>query len=244
MNQIIYGVGRAIIADHVDPTKIIAFTDLQDLSVESSSSKEDITAGNKAFPIASFPKDQSLKISATNATFDSALMEYLDGAGVAKGATLVRDVLDVAIPADGVVTLPETIVGDVYVSGFTKSATTATAGQFTVSDNEVTFAVADAGKEVAIVYSFNTGAEAVEYSVKAGATSKPFRLDYIFPIYDKNSEHVANGHITLFKAQCTSGFKIDTKHMTAFAPKFDAEARDAKRADGKLWSFVVNKVNA
>ena len=42
--KIIYGVGQAVLRKFADKSKIIGYTDLQDLSFESSFSKEDITS--------------------------------------------------------------------------------------------------------------------------------------------------------------------------------------------------------
>ena len=72
--------------------------------------------------------------------------------------------------------------------------------------------------------------------------AKPFEAVYIFDIYDEDTQIVAKGTITIFKAQCTSGLKLDMQHQTAFAPEFSFSARDAKRADKKLWDFTVEEV--
>ena len=103
--QIIYGIGRAVLRDFTDKKKIIDYTDLQDVSFESSYSKEDITGGNKLFPIASFKKDTAVKVSATNATFHPEMIEYMDGATTKVGSAQMMDIKEVLIPADGVVTL-------------------------------------------------------------------------------------------------------------------------------------------
>lgn len=245
--QIIHGIGKLVMRDFRDPKTIIGFTDLQDLSVESSSSKDDITGGNKMFPIASFKKDQALKISGTNASFDYGLMTYLDGADKTVGVIPMTDVIEVRIPDSGTIMLPNTpVVDSVVITGYTTAAdklTVATKKFFAdPATKELTFAVDDAGESVVIVYQYNSSETAVEYSITEVTMSKPFSCEYVFPIYDEDTQIIAHGMIKIYKAQCSTGFKLDAKHQSAYAPKFEAEAKDAQRIDKKMWSFFIDGV--
>ena len=238
--QIIHGIGKAVLRDFKDTSKIISMTNMQDLSLESGYSTDDITGGNKMFPIASFKQDQTLNCSVTNATFDSGLIEYMDGADVATAAkATLSDVMEVAIPEELTIEL-EVAPTNVFVKGFAK-ADAAAKGKFAVSGKTVTFAEEDKGTVVELVYDYES-TTATEYSVTQKSMSKPFVFDYIFPIYDEDTQITHKGLIKIYKAQCTSGFNINPQHRTAFAPKFEFSARDAKRADGKLWSFFIDGV--
>lgn len=242
--QIIYGIGRAVLRDFTDKTKIIDYTDLQDASFESSYSKEDITGGNKLFPIASFKKDTAVKVSATNATFHPEMIEYMDGATTTVGAAQMMDIKEVLIPANGVVTLDyKPVDGTVLVKGF-KADTTPAAGKFVVApaSKTVTFATADAGKSTVILYEYMGSTSTTNYSITQASMSKPFEFDYLFDIYDDNSQITHKGLIKVYKMQTTSGFSIDPKHQSAVAPKFEAEAKDPLRADGHLWDFFIDGV--
>lgn len=237
MSKILYGVGRLILQDFYDDSKVFGYTDLQKLSVESTYSLEPITGGNRMFPMASFPKDKSVKISAENATFNPEFIEYLDGATVSKGSVVLTDIIEVAIPDDGVITLDVAPV-NVYVEGF-KPATAAepTKGEFKVTeaDKQVKFAVADKGTVVKVVYDYNSGAETVSYAVTEKSISKPFKAIYVMDVYDEDSVLKAKHIVKIFKAQCTSGTKFDCSHQTPVAQTFEAEARDPKRADKQLF---------
>ena len=242
--QIIYGIGRAVLRDFTDKTKIIDYTDLQDASFESSYSKDDITGGNKLFPIASFKKDTAVKVSATNATFHPEMIEYMDGATTTVGAAQMMDIKEVLIPANGVVTLDyKPVDGTVLVKGF-KADTTSAAGKFVVApaSKTVTFATADAGKSIVILYEYMGSTSTTNYSITQASMSKPFEFDYLFDIYDDNSQITHKGLIKVYKMQTTSGFSIDPKHQSAVAPKFEAEAKDPLRADGHLWDFFIDGV--
>lgn len=244
MKQIIYGIGKAVLRDFKDPSKIIGFTDLQDLSFESSYSTDPITGGNKMFPIASFKKDTAVKVSATNAVFNPEMIEYMDGAKTEKKAAQLPDLKEVLIPADGVVVLDnKPVEGSIVVNGF-ESAEMAAAGKFTAAaeTKTVTFAAADAGKQVVIFYEYMGSANTTAYSVSQDSMSKPFELDYMFDVYDEDTQITHKCVIKVYKMQTTSGFTIDPKHQSPVAPKFDAEGRDAMRPDGHFWDFYIDDV--
>lgn len=241
MKCILHGVGRLILKDYTDKTKVIAHSDLQQFTLESTYSADDITGGNKLFPIASFKKDQALNCTAKDATFNDGIIKYLDGGDVKTGAVTLTDFLEVTIPDDGVVDLGVT-PSNVSIDGFTKTDSEVTKGNFKLDTTKVTFASQDAGQTVTIVYDYQSGADAKQTSITQKSMAKPFEAVYIFDIYDEDTQIVAKGTITIFKAQCTSGLKLDMQHQTAFAPEFSFSARDAKRADKKLWDFTVEEV--
>lgn len=242
--QLIHGIGRLILKDFKEPSKIIAFSDLQNFSVQSNFSSDDITGGNKLFPIASFKKEQTLECSATNATFDAGIIPYLDGGDLTTGAVKLTDFIEVAIPEDGIINLPETPI-TITVPGWEASEGAASAGtyKFTANEKTVEFAKDDAGKVVTVVYEYNTSASATQYGITQKSMNKPFVAIYNFDIYDEDTQITHKGSIVVYKAQCTSGLKLDLAHQTAFAPQFTFQARDAKRQDGKLWDFTIDGVS-
>lgn len=242
---ILHGVGRLILKDFADPTKFIAYSNLQQFTLESTFSADDITGGNKMFPIASFKTECALNCTARDAMFDSGIFPYLDGGEASTGAVTMTDFVEVTIPANGEVTLSVETPTNVTVSGMTKADSGASlqTGQFFPESNTVKFATADAGKAVVIVYEYQSGANASNYGVTEKSMSKPFTAIYNFDVYDEDTQIVGHGSITVFKAQCTSGLNIDMSHQTAFAPEFSFSARDAKRADGKLWDFTFDEVS-
>lgn len=245
--KIIYGVGQAVLRKFADKSKIIGYTDLQDLSFESSFSKEDITGGNKLFPIASFKKDSSVKVSATNATFNSEMVSWMDGATESvAGATTFPKLKEAVIVAGEGIVLDETpIEGSVVINGFTAAtAAPTTAGQFKVDavTKTITFADADAGKSIVIFYEYKSSAKTVGYTVTNGSLSTPFEFDYMFPVYDENTSVTHQCVIKVYKMTTTSGFSIDPKHQSPVAPKFEAEAKDPQRSDGHFWDFYIDEI--
>lgn len=246
MKQILHGVGRLILKDFADPTKVIAYSNLQQFTLESTFSADDITGGNKMFPIASFKTEQALNCTAKDATFDAGIIPYLDGGESKTGAVTLTDFVEVAIPSNKTVTLPVETPTSVTVSGFTKGSGEATEGQYIWegSGKTITFADADVGKTVTVLYEYQSSANATQYGITQKSMSKPFVAIYNFDIYDEDTQITHKGSITVYKAQCTSGLNLDMSHQTAFAPEFSFSARDAKREDGKLWDFTIDSVTA
>lgn len=241
---ILHGVGRLILKDFTDPTKVIAYSNLQQFTLESTFSADDITGGNKMFPIASFKTECALNCTARDAMFDAGIFPYLDGGEASTGAVTMTDFVEVTIPEGASVTLSEETPTNVTVSGMTKaSGASPEEGQFSVTTNTVTFNEGDVGKVVTIVYDYQSGASATSYGVTEKSMSKPFTAIYNFDVYNEDTQIVGKGSITVYKAQCTSGLNVDMSHQTAFAPEFSFSARDAKRADGKLWDFTIDEVS-
>ena len=169
----------------------------------------------------------------------------MDGAATQVGAPQMMDIKEVLIPANGVVTLDyKPVNGTVLVKGFESTETTPAAGKFVVASasKTVTFATADANKSIVILYEYMGSTSTTNYSITQASMSKPFEFDYLFDIYDDNSQITHKGLIKVYKMQTTSGFSIDPKHQSAVAPKFEAEAKDPLRADGHLWDFFIDGV--
>ena len=112
MKKIFYGVGQGIMRDFRDKKKLITLCDMQDLTIESSASQEDVTGGDKITPIASFDKEKEVKISATNATFEERMMDYLEGADQTVGTVVFPGIMELTIDETAKVVLEDT--PDVY----------------------------------------------------------------------------------------------------------------------------------
>lgn len=241
---ILHGVGRLILKDYIDPTKVIACSNLQQFSLESTFSTDDITGGNKMFPIASFKTESALNCTAKDAMFDSGIFPYLDGGETKTGAVTLTDFKEITIPASKEVTLPAETPSNIVVDGFKLGSAKESlkAGEYFVETNKVTFADEDKGKTTTIVYDYESTANANQTSITEKSMSKPFVAIYNFDVYDEDAQIVGKGSITVYKAQCTSGLKLDMSHQAAFAPEFTFSARDPKREDGKLWNFTVDPI--
>lgn len=243
MKQILFGVGNAVLKDYTDPTKILALTKLKDVAIYFSGEEEPITGGDGILPIAYFPRDKAIQVTATNALFDIKMLEATQGTESATGSVAMTEFIDVEIPADGIVQLdyiPND--GTVAIDGFEEVDITPTAGKFQVVDDTLVFAVADAGKAVVGVYERPSSTSATTVSGKLDVFAKPFVFIHRIPIYDENTTIVAQGQLTVYKAKSDSSFEFNYQSKTAYAPRLVLNALDAKRSDKKLWDFTIDPV--
>lgn len=248
VTQIIWGIGKGILADFTDASKLIAFANMQDLTVTSSASEEDITGGNKQFPIASFPTDKEITVSVTNSDFDTSMIEYSDGATHTEkttGQPNMKYYYEFLIPATGAVTLPKTPVTDsVKIIGFTEAESAPTTGEFSYTGTALTFAVADAGMLAKVLFEYLPTTQVDVYEMFETSIAKPFAFTYLFPVYDTDNNIVANGQLEIYKAKMTTGANFEWSHRTASAPTFEAKALDPQRPDKKLWDIKYEEVTA
>lgn len=247
MNQILYGVGKAVVKDYVDKKKVIALAKLKDLNINFSGNEEAVSGGDSPYPITYFPKDKAISVTATNALFDIKLMGVTQGTSVTKGAVEFTEFIEADIPADGVVKLDfSPKAGSVLITDYTEVDTEASVatGKFyvDVTNKEVVFAVADAGKSVDGIYTRTSSANAETISGTKDTFAKPFEFTHRIPVYNDNNTIVGQGQLVIYKAKATNSFDMGLQPQQAFAPKLELKALDPKRPDGKLWDFTIEPV--
>ncbi|WP_270324972.1 hypothetical protein [[Eubacterium] hominis] len=237
MSKYRFGVCDVILRELIDRSNVHIFNELQKAAFESSFSAENVTGGNRMFPLTSWPKDKSVKLTFDNAACDVNMIHLTEGAITSKASKTLMKIMEVLIPTDGVITLDE-VPTEVLVEGFkVATADTPAKGEFKLgtADKTVTFAPADAGTSVKLVYSYNSGADSVTNTITEGTKGVPFEAFINENIYNENNEVVGTHNIHVYKMQCTTGTKIDTSHQTPTVESFEAEARDPKRTDKALW---------
>lgn len=245
MKKIFYGIGQGVMRDFRDRKKIITLCDMQDLTIESTSSQESVTGGNKMTSIADFDKEKEIKISATNATFEDNIMPYLDGFEEKTGVAVFPAVMELTIDSSMAIVLDDSpIEGSVIVNGFkaVQGDAELAKGEYKVStaEKKITFSSEDVGSDVVVFYEYNSSANTVNYGAKQGSMKKPFEFVYKQPLYDEDSQVAGTMVIVIYKARTTSGFSIEPKHLTPYAPKFEAKALDPKRSDKKVWDCFID----
>lgn len=246
--QILYGVGHSILRQFTDETKIVALSQLKNVTVTATATDDKLYAADNPYPLATFQKDKAITITADESTFTLDLLNVTQGSSTVVGKVNFTEVETFIIPADGSVTISATpIANSVIVKGFTKAADLAAiaAGQYFPDTTEATlihFATADAGKYAEIVYEYESSATAETMTVYKDSFSKPFKFIHRVPIYDDNTQIIAKGQLVIYKAQAKNNFDFNLSHQTAFAPKLNLEALDPKRPDKKLWDFTIDYI--
>jgi len=245
MKQILYGVGKSLLKKYTDPTKIIAMSELKDLTVQFSGDEEEVTGGDGLYPLAYFPKAKSITISATNATFDIGMLEMSQNTVSSTGAVEMTEIFNYEIPSGGVVELEhEPNVNSIVVNGYTAytGSNPIPAGQYKADIDSITFSTEDIGKEITGYYERQTSSKATSVAGLKDGMSQTAIFIHRIPIYDDNTTIVGQGQLTIFKCKSDGNFEFNFAEKTAYAPKFSLKALDPKRADKKLWDFVIDPV--
>lgn len=247
MKQILYGVGKSVLKDFKDPKQIVALSKLKDVAINFSGEEEPVVGGDSPYPIAFFPKDKAITVTATNALFSMKMLNVTQGATITKGSVAMTEFLDGAIPSDGDYVLGfAPIAGSVVVDGFTEVATEVevATGKFFVDilNKTIVFAVTDAGQEVDGVYERMSSANAETMSIMKDTLAKPHVFIHRIPVYDDNNTVVGQGQLIIYKAKANNNFEFALQPQTAFAPKLELQALDPKRQDQKLWDFTIDPV--
>lgn len=250
MKQILYGVGKSVLQDFADPTSIVALSKLKDLTVNFSGEEEPVTGGDSPYPIAYFPKNKEITVTATNSLFSMKTVNVTQGANITIGAVSMTEFIEGTIPADGILSLGDNtpVVSTTIIDGYTEvsDALSLETGKFFVdiSGKAVKFDEVDAGKEIEGVYKRTSAATAQTITVYKETLAKPFIFTHRIPVYDDNNAIVAQGQLIIYKAKANNNFEFGLAPQTAFAPKLELKAVDARRADGKLWDFTMEEVSA
>lgn len=247
MKQILYGVGKSILKDFVDPTKVLGLSKLKDVSVAMSGSEEEVTGGDSPYAITTFPKDKSVTIKATNALFSMKMLNATQGTEVIKGQVNFHEVIDFLIPADGIASVEHTPIAETTtIDGFVRvdDVVDLATGKFYVdtTNSVIKFDTSDAGKDAEGVYQWQSSSNAETLSVLKDSVAKPFTFIHRIPVYDDNSKKVAEGQLIVYKAKSKGDFNFNFAPQTAFAPELELTALDPKRPDKKLWDFTIDHI--
>lgn len=238
--SIIYGIGEAVLTDLKDPNKIIGFSKLQNLTIDMSAETDEVRGGDDPYPITEFPRTNNITITAQDALFDIDYMALSQGTKYEKKASVdMTEFLNVVIPADGIVELPEAPVeGSVVIKGFEKADQPAK-GKFAVEGKKITFHADNANDSINGIYKVKRTEGVKSVAGLKGKFPKPFKFTHRVPIYNDENQIVQQMELTIFKCKSDSNFNFDLAQQQAYAPQVSLKALDPKRADKKLWDIVL-----
>lgn len=238
--SIIYGIGEAVLTDLKDPNKIIGFSKLQNLTIDMSSETDEVRGGDDPYPITEFPRTNNITITAQDALFDIDYMALSQGTKYESKASVdMTEFLNIVIPADGIVELPEAPVeGSVVIKGFEKADQPAK-GKFAVEGKKITFHKDNANDSINGIYKVKRTEGVKSVAGLKGKFPKPFKFTHRVPIYNDENQIVQQMELTIFKCKSDSNFNFDLAQQQAYAPQVSLKALDPKRPDKKLWDIVL-----
>lgn len=237
-NFFIEGSGKAIITSDKGGLELIH---LQDMSLELSSTMENIYGGESNFSLYSYQSERSGKVTFTNASMNIDILSLSQGVGLDPKAVLFGDAT-VTTDTDGKFTITLTGTGsqiDWTSVVVTKDSDGTRLNLESGSGTEGSVGSSNANTKVNVFYTYVTSTNAVGTSMFT--TSVP---GYVTLYHKSKAMKQKNGRIiriftTIFRARSDGSLTIDFKHKNAFAPELTFEIVDPERSDKRFLSWSV-----
>lgn len=246
-NLVLYGVGTAYMLG-ADGSVQAKLGSLQNMTIEITSTIEDVFGGDSLFPIFNFIKEKGANFKFTNACFDLDVVAASQGVaattgGVALGHETVTITSNAAalsvtsgIDVDSVMVLHgDTVLTKVDSLSDTTNSFTVTAAGALAFSNDVTGSVT-----VDYIYSVTDGT-----TVNVLTNSVP---GYVQLRHESFPTDLPNGKkavltTVVYKARCEGSLSLDYSRGEAVAPELSFKSVDPGRADHKFVSYSLRYVN-
>lgn len=246
-NLVLYGVGTAYMLS-ADGTVQAKLGSLQNMTIEITSTIEDVFGGDSLFPIFNFIKEKGANFKFTNACFDLDVMAASQGVSATSGGVAIKreevtitshsaqlsvtsgvDTSSVMVMKDGVALNKVDSVAS-GTNGFTVTA--AGALSFT---NDVTGTVT-----VDYLHSVTDGT-----TVDVLTNSVP---GYVQLRHESFPTELPNGRkavltTVVYKARCEGSLSLDYSRGEAVAPELSFKSVDPGRSDHKFVSYSLRYVD-
>jgi len=226
---------------------------LGNMTLELDFPSDPVFGGASLYQFDSVDKDRKVGLSFENAEFDLNILTPLAGTTVAKGTSVEVPIFDEAGAVPAVTTYTITlaksataVVGSETVrfadTGvyLTRVASAPATGQYSIASGVLTFAAADASKNVLTDY---------RYTVADGNMAPVLSTDLV-PTVEIWHAHTFNDYagnamkfVThVFRAKANGKLNVDQKRQSASTHKLDFDILDPGRSDNKILTFGTARV--
>lgn len=244
---VLHGVGKGLVVYQDGST--IPFTSAQSVSIEITSTDEDVYGGDGLFPIFSFIKEKGGSLKITNATTSTRHLQITQGADIVKTGAKALMFSDVKTPGSGTCTLSKTSGIDVDSVTCTKVESGEALvrvdgepadGQFSVTEAGVV--KVDANLKEALDFSYYyTSENAV--SAKLATNAIPGVVEYRHHLVTEDVDGKKyNVYFRVYQAKCSGAFQFNMERGTASAPTLEFKLLDPKREDNAFLDYTIEEV--
>ena len=240
-NFFVEGSGTAVILGDNDKLNLIH---LQNMTLELTSTMENIYGGESNFSLYSYNTEKGAKITFTNASWNLDIMNLTQGTSSDAAAELFAEET-VNVETDGTVAVAHnSIIWDsalVYdENNSLVPITTHTSGSSSQSCN---VGATYANKTVTILYRYTLSGDDAGKGISTSlyTTGVPGFVTIYHkskPMKQKNGR-IIRLYTTIYKARCDGQLNFDFQHKNAFAPELTFDCVDPEREDGKYLTIAV-----
>lgn len=245
-NFFVEGSGTAVILGENDKLNLIH---LQNMTLELTSTMENIYGGESNFSLYSYNTEKGAKITFTNASWNLDIMNLTQGT-VSDASAQFFNEEKVVVGTDGTVALAMTnidasslvIYDDTNTIVPVVSMASSTSGEGSGAQS-CNVGATYANKTVSVLYRYTLTGDDVGKGISTSlfTTCVPGFVTIYHkskPMKQKNGR-IIRLYTTIYKARCDGQLTFDFQHKNAFAPELTFDCVDPERDDGKYITFAV-----
>ena len=238
-NFFVEGSGTAHILGDNDKLSLIH---LQDMSLELSSTMENIFGGESNFSLYSYNTEKGAKITFTNASWNLDIMNLTQGSSSDATATFFHEG-SATVSSTGAISIAHKGIDWGSAMIFDSDNTLVTIESHTTDTTvaqSCNVGSALEGKTLSVVYQYaadsGTGISTGLYTIGVPGFVTIYHKSK--PLKQKNGR-IIRLYTTIYKARCDGNLTMNFQHKNAFAPELAFDCVDPERDDGKYLTIGV-----
>ena len=236
-NFFVEGAGTALVLGENDKLNLIH---LQDMTLELTSTMENIYGGESNFSLYSFNTEKGAKVSFTNASWNLDIMNLTQGTASDTAAQFFSEE-KYTVATDGTVAVTYNTID--WNSAMVYDSNNSAVPIISHTTGTCNIGETYANKQVTIMYPYTlsgtdtgTGISSSLYTTAVPGFVTIYHKSK--PMKQKNGR-IIRLYTTIYKARCDGSLTIDFKHKNAFAPELAFDIVDPERDDKKYIVFGI-----
>lgn len=238
---------------------------LQDMTLELTSTMENIYGGEGNFALYSYNTEKGLKVTFTNASWNLDMLNLTQGVSsnsvtsvfreetvvvAGTGSTLGVGAVKFSKHGNVDFSSPITLYQSDNTVAFAWDGESVVAGEGTLQTvgsgtHDLKLPTAYSGTTLTAIYNYNLSNASTDSMTGVSSSLYTTGVPGFVTIYHKSKPmKQKNGRIirlftTIYRARCDGHLTMDFKHKNAFAPELAFEVVDPERADQKYMTFGI-----
>ena len=242
-NFFIEGSGRAVILNDSGSLDLIH---LQNMSLELSSTMEQIYGGESNFSLYSYQTDRGARVTFTNASMNINILNMVQGTQLDPKVVLFAEE-KLTVTSEGKVNFQKVPGTNDQIDWNTVVASKVSDGTRVEITRDATdpkvgnVATSLAGTQLDIFYTYVTAGNDAAVGTSIMTTSIPGYVTIYHrskPMKQKNGR-IVRVYTTLFKCRADGSLTVNFEHKNAFAPELAFDVVDPERDDKRFMAFSI-----
>lgn len=224
-------------------------------SITNNANNLPITGGQGAFPLAVIDTDKTLELAYESAKFTPEIFAMANASATRTEDAVICEAALFEVETGNTINIPHVVKGDMTrIKGLEYTADAVAEGKFKVETAEgattITFAEGDvAVGDTVLVTFYRVVSDAVVVDVKTNSTTAKGSVWAHYPIYSDGADCTTAAllgalHIHIYRARVSALPGFSNNYKSASTNGLTFAALDPRRADKKMFTFIVEKFDA